>query len=113
MGLDVMAELERFANVLATMPEKDAVYRVPEDDNPATWTGLHKFCHADEAYRYLYELSLWECSGIYCPSCGEAKPGDDWLPALCLGHWFDEHGYELVMKSARWASGRLKTRWDA
>ena len=105
MGLDVIGQLERFGNTVATMPAEQVVYRVPEEDDPSTWTGLHAFCYADEAYRYLYRLSKWECAGIYCPICGEEKPGADWRPALCIPHWFDEYGYDLVMKAARWARG--------
>jgi hypothetical protein len=97
---------ERSAKVLREATGEGWNYRAPEDDNPKTWTGLFAFAYADTAYRYVYQQLALGGDGTYCPSCGEERPAGDWHPALCMAHWWDDHGYEAAVDHARWIGGR-------
>lgn len=94
--------------VKAGQDTSDWSYHPPEDDDPATWTGVVRYCYVDAVYRWYCqrEVALRLGGGpFYCPAHGQKRPAKGWQVRNCLACCWDNPSvgylYEEVMRTAR------------
>lgn len=95
---------ERFCS-LANESVEDTRFVLPQNDDPRTWEGFHRF--AAYTQRYIYHRDTWAWltthqRPVVCPRCATEKQNYRKVQAwLCFPCWWDAYGHDRAHDMAR------------